>query len=70
MWCFDEDRGEWRTVQRMFSHPEVSGEYRHPYEEQMMEHGGTLNIWGQRITSMMPFGDSLYIGTSAKTSKP
>jgi hypothetical protein len=70
VWRFDENRREWEPVQRMFSHPEVSGKYRHPYEEQMKGIGGTLNIWGQRITSMIPFGDSLYIGTSAKTAAP
>jgi len=26
------------------------------------------NAWGQRVTSMVPFGDSLYISTSSKTA--
>lgn len=71
VWRFDTNEEKWFPVARMFSHPEVSGAFRHPYEEEMSKLQRTpLNVWGQRVTSMVPFGDSLFIGTSAKTSAP
>lgn len=69
VWRFDPDGNEWSFAGRMFDHPEVSSEFRHPYEEQMQALGEKVwNLWGQRITSLVPVGDSLYIGTSSKTS--
>lgn len=71
VWRFDANGKEWHPVQRMFTHPGVNDEYRHPYEAEMKQLGAkTLNLWGQRVTSMVPFGDSLYIGTSAKNAAP
>ncbi|MFT4691247.1 MAG: hypothetical protein ACI9OD_003470 [Limisphaerales bacterium] len=70
VWRFDTHTLKWDFVGRMFSHPELNDRFRHPYEAEMLELKETANKWGQRITSMIPFGDSLYIGTSAKTSAP
>jgi hypothetical protein len=70
VWRFDTHVQKWNFVGRMFSHPEVNDRYRHPYEAEMIALKETANKWGQRITSMVPFGDALYIGTSAKTSAP
>lgn len=71
VWRFDTNTEKWSPVARMFSHPEVSNTFRHPYEAEMAKLERTpLNVWGQRVTSMVPLGDALFIGTSAKTSAP
>ena len=38
----------------------------HPYQSECEEAGLVLNQYGQRVTSMVPLGDSLVISTSAK----
>ena len=70
VWRLDPADSRWRLVGRMFDHPEVSTRVRHPYEKEMGAFDQSLNRWGQRVTSMIPLGDSLYVGTSAKTSAP
>ena len=52
--------------QRMFDHPELSSAVTHPYD---VENQGAevSNQWGQRVTSLVPSGPSLFISTSAKS---
>jgi hypothetical protein len=50
----------------MFTHPPVSDETTHPYERDCQAHDLVANQWGQRVTSLVPVADSLFIGTSAK----
>lgn len=60
----------WRFLGRMFTHPEPTDKTTHPYEEETKALDPVLNRWGQRVTSMVPLGDSLYISTSAKGPNP
>jgi hypothetical protein len=65
VWRYNPDQEQWRFQQRMFSHPELSKEIVHPYD---VENRGQdiSNLWGQRITSLVTSGDSLFVSTSAK----
>ena len=60
----------WHFMGRMFTHPELTDRTTHPYEEETKQLDPVLNRWGQRVTSMVPLGDSLYISTSAKGPNP
>ncbi len=60
----------WRFMGRMFTHPEPTAKTTHPYEEETRQLGDVLNRWGQRVTSLVPLGDSLYLSTSAKGPNP
>jgi hypothetical protein len=66
LWRYSPDARNWTFVRRMFSHPDVTDRTIHPYENECKALGIVLNQWGQRITSLIPLGDSLTIGTSAK----
>ncbi len=66
VWRYNRNDETWYFVQRMFSHPEITDVTTHPYEEETKATGAVLNLWGQRVTSMVPFNDSLYISTSSK----
>ncbi len=66
LWRYNLATEQWSSEGRMFTHPEVTDEVGHPYQEQAEAHDLVLNQWGQRITSLVPLDGSLYIGTSAK----
>lgn len=66
VWRRDRDAGQWYSHGRMFTHPETTKETQHPYEPEAKAQGLVLNHWGQRVTSMIPLGDSLYLSTSSK----
>lgn len=70
VWCLDPDAGEWAFLGRMFTHPTPSDAVVHPYEAETKALDPVLNRWGQRVTGLVPLGDSLYISTSAKSSAP
>jgi hypothetical protein len=38
----------------------------HPYEAEAKEYGLVTNHWGQRVTGLVPRGDSLLVSTSSK----
>ncbi|SLN34146.1 hypothetical protein [Oceanibacterium hippocampi] len=59
----EEAEGGWSLVARAFSEPEISDEET-PYYKVAKRNG-----WGQRIVSLTPADDSLYIATSNKTSE-
>lgn len=65
-----DDEESWNFVGRMFTHPTPTDATTHPYEEETKKLDPVLNRWGQRVTSMVPLGDSLYISTSAKGPNP
>ena len=67
LWRYSSDAGRWAFMRRMFSHPPVTDETTHPYENECAALGIVLNQWGQRVTSLVPMGDSLFISTSAKS---
>lgn len=52
----------WLSFRRMFSGPEIK-----PGESEPFAAALGNNAMGQRITDMLPFGDSLYVATGSKT---
>lgn len=61
------DAAQWRWVHRFFGVPEIAEEVVAPFEKELAGLGETVsNLWGQRITSMIPFEDRLLISTSNK----
>ena len=66
LWRYTPDADRWRAVGRMFTHPPLTDETTHPYENECIEHELVTNQWGQRVTSLVPLGDSLIVSTSAK----
>ena len=65
VWHYNPDAERWRFQQRMFSHPKLSKDIVHPYDVENRGHD-VSNLWGQRITSLVTSGDSLFVSTSAK----
>jgi hypothetical protein len=53
-------------MQRMFDHPVPFDEIVHPYDVENRDHA-VRNLWGQRVTSLVPTGTDLFIATSAKS---
>jgi putative membrane-bound dehydrogenase-like protein len=70
VWRYDESASQWSLRGRLFDHPPPTTETTHPYEKETSALGAVLNRWGQRVTSMVPLGDALYLSTSAKNSAP
>ena len=66
LWRYDRDGENWHSMGRMFSHPEITDKMVHPYEPEAKRHRLVTNHWGQRITGMVPLGDSLMLSTSSK----
>ncbi len=66
MWRRNPDAGRWISMGRMFTHPETTAEFQHPYETEAKNNNVVANYWGQRVTGMIPLGDSLYVSTSSK----
>jgi len=64
------DGAAWSFVRRMFTHPDLTDVVTHPYEAECTKLEIVLNQWGQRVTSMIPSGEALYVSTSAKSSAP
>jgi hypothetical protein len=54
----------------MFSRPATTAATTHPYEAETAARDPVANLWGQRVTSLVPLGDALYVSTSAKSSRP
>ncbi|KTD21387.1 hypothetical protein [Legionella londiniensis] len=69
LWRLDPDTNKWIAMGRLFKSPSVTMNPIHPYEQEASASGATRNQLGQRITSMIPFGDSLLMGTSWKTGE-
>lgn len=68
VWRFDG--ADWKFVQRMFSHPTVANTVTHPYEAETKLVDKVYNLWGQRVTGMIPYKGSLIITTSSKGGSP
>jgi hypothetical protein len=66
IWRYDTSRSQWEFVQRMFDHPELTDKVQHPYEVETKQVEKIANIWGQRVTGLVPLQDSLFITTSSK----
>lgn len=66
LWRYSHDTERWSLQGRMFTHPEATDATTHPYENGCRAHKLVTNQWGQRVTSLVPIGDSLMVSTSAK----
>lgn len=65
LWRYNSDSRKWFFVRRMIDHPELSAAITHPYDVENRGHE-VGNLWGQRVTSLVPSGADLFISTSAK----
>jgi len=65
LWRYSPDAKRWHFLQRMFDHPATSDAIVHPYDVENVNHP-VRNQWGQRVTSLVTNGDSLFVATSAK----
>ncbi|MEO1998867.1 MAG: hypothetical protein ABGZ17_26775 [Planctomycetaceae bacterium] len=65
VWRYNRDSRQWMFMQRMFTHPSISADIVHPYEVENRD-TAPQNLWGQRVTSLVPSGPSLFLSTSAK----
>ncbi len=66
LWRRDRDAKQWDFAARMFSHPELTDQKTHPYEAAADQFKLVRNHWGQRVTSLVPWQDSLLLSTSSK----
>lgn len=66
LWRYSPDSRRWRLLRRMFDHPQMSDSVVHPYEVENRDKP-VFNQWGQRVTSLVTSGDSLFVSTSAKS---
>lgn len=68
LWRYDDT--EWKIVQRLFTHPQPTDAVTHPYEAETKQVDKVYNLWGQRVTGLVPYRDSLIITTSSKGGAP
>ena len=66
VWRYHPVKKEWSFVRRMFSHPSPTTDTTHPYENECAALGGVANLWGQRVTGLVPYRDRMIVSTSAK----
>ena len=65
VWRYNPDSDRWTFMRRMFEHPALSEKILHPWDVENRDHA-VQNLWGQRVTSLIPSGPNLFISTSAK----
>ena len=65
VWRYNLDSEQWIFMRRMFSHPVLSSDIVHPYDVEN-RNNTPQNLWGQRVTSLVPSGPDLFISTSSK----
>ena len=70
VWRFDRETEAWTLVGRVFNRPEMTKDDQEPFARAMKDKPAPYNYWGQRVTSLTNFGDSLYIATMNKQGKP
>lgn len=70
VWKYCSNQAQWNFVQRMFTHPELTETYQHPYEAETSKVEKEANLWGQRVTGLIPLGKSLIITVSSKRGFP
>ena len=66
VWRRSEFDGRWQWMGRTFTHPAPTTQTAHPYERETRQLEAIWNRWGQRVTGLVPLGDTLYISTSSK----
>jgi hypothetical protein len=65
VWRYNADNRRWTFMRRMFEQPALSDKFVHPYEVENQKNP-VHNMWGQRVTSLIPSGPNLFISTSSK----
>ncbi len=65
VWRYNLDSKRWIFMRRMFDHPKLTDKLTHPYEVENRDHP-VANLWGQRVTSLIPNGPDLFLSTSSK----
>ncbi len=66
LWRVDSQLKDWQFITRGFTHPALTAQQAHPYEDEAVKQNLVRNHWGQRITSLVPHGNALYLATSSK----
>ena len=66
LWRYQHETDSWHTMGRMFSHPELTAQQTHPYEQDADRLKLVTNHWGRRITGMVALGQDLVLSTSSK----
>jgi hypothetical protein len=69
LWRMNPSQQKWTFARRMFDHPAPTPEVIHPYDVEN-QHNPVTNLWGQRITSLIPSRGDLFVSTSAKAPVP
>lgn len=70
LWRFDHEANSWSLAGRMFARTALTAEDQEPYARAMKDKPAPYNYWGQRITSLTNFQNSLYIATMNKQGGP
>lgn len=61
----------WQPAARLFSRPAIAPGVNAPYEAEMSALGQPINnLWGQRITTLLPIGTDLIASTANKNGAP
>ena len=67
VWRLKEQDQGWEFVGRLFRQPQVEPKTTAPYEAEMNALGEKVNnLWGQRVTALVPFREGLLASTSNK----
>lgn len=60
---------KWHYVNRLFNSPPINNVEYGPYEISSLENGvSPINLFGQRITSIIPFGNDILLSTAMKNN--
>ena len=74
VWRLDREapgEARWHFLGRMFTQPEIDPGVTEPYVPEVKSLGEKVwNIWGQRVTGLVPRGNALYISTGSKGGTP
>ena len=71
VWRFKDADSTWEYVRRLFAEPPMTLEVQAPYEQEMTQLGEKVNnLWGQRVTALVPFREGLLASTSNKNGAP
>ncbi len=61
----------WESAARLFTRPALDLDVTAPYEDEMTALGEKVNnLWGQRITTLLPLGSGLIASTANKNGAP
>jgi hypothetical protein len=71
VWRLEPHTEQWDYVGRLFTRPEIRPEVTAPYEAELSAAGAAVNnLWGQRVTSLVPWSGVLLASTANKQGTP